>query len=180
LVLFLSILIIGSGHYDVISGKFNGVIYQIAHLNHSLEKFFADINRYPTTQEGLNILVKNTSNLSNWKGPYLKEDILNSHFNGKIIKDKWGNEFVYLCPPQYRFGNNPYNLYSKGKNQLDDYAGKDDITTWKKANKEKYYGEEAKLHIDQLSKISGLLLKITPFLILLLIVLKSFLRKKAK
>lgn len=39
----------------------------------ALDSFLRDIGRYPTTEEGLNVLLENESNLSDWGGPYLKE-----------------------------------------------------------------------------------------------------------
>ena len=39
----------------------------------ALDAFRLDIGRYPTTAEGLDVLVENQSNVANWKGPYLPE-----------------------------------------------------------------------------------------------------------
>jgi hypothetical protein len=163
----------GDDNYDRTSKELKLVLRQMLSISISMEKFFKDVKRYPTTPEGLTILVKNTNDWSNWKGPYIDKETLNLFFKGNITKDKWGNEFIYLCPPQYLFGNNPYNLYSKGKNQLDDHTKKDDIANWGEINLTFY--EEA----DLLMEIGNLLMKLIPFLILILVLLKFFLKRQA-
>ena len=52
----------------------------------ALETFHADFGRYPSKWEGLNALLKPSSTLKNWRGPYVDAD--NS-------VDPWGNEYVY-------------------------------------------------------------------------------------
>ena len=39
-----------------------------------LDSFRLDNGRYPTTREGLTVLIKNTSRLSTWAGPYIKQE----------------------------------------------------------------------------------------------------------
>lgn len=48
----------------------------------ALDQFRLDNGRYPTTEEGLEALFENKSNLSTWDGPYLKSP-------------KYINEFTY-------------------------------------------------------------------------------------
>lgn len=45
---------------------------QIADLDKSLELFKLDVGRYPTTEEGLDALVKRPGSVNGWSGPYLK------------------------------------------------------------------------------------------------------------
>ncbi|MDH4426140.1 MAG: type II secretion system major pseudopilin GspG [Acidovorax sp.] len=61
---------------------------QIADLDKSLELFKLDVGRYPTTEEGLDALVKKPSAANGWNGPYLK---------GGVPADPWGRP--------YRFAN---------------------------------------------------------------------------
>jgi general secretion pathway protein G len=61
---------------------------QIADLDKSLELFKLDVGRYPTTEEGLDALVKKPSAANGWNGPYLK---------GGVPTDPWGRP--------YRFAN---------------------------------------------------------------------------
>ncbi|OGW43619.1 MAG: hypothetical protein A2Y66_03880 [Nitrospirae bacterium RBG_13_41_22] len=49
----------------------------------ALDLFRLDNGRYPTTEEGLEILFKNKSNLSTWDGPY-------------VINDKFISDFTYM------------------------------------------------------------------------------------
>jgi len=65
---------------------------QIQMISTALDMFRADVGRYPTTQEGLEALVKRPETVPPqlWRGPYLK--------HGKLPKDPWGNPFVYYGP----------------------------------------------------------------------------------
>lgn len=59
---------------------------QIADLDKALELFKLDVGRYPTTEEGLDALVKKPGSANGWTGPYLK---------GGIPSDPWGNPYRY-------------------------------------------------------------------------------------
>ena len=67
---------------------------QIEGLETALKLYKLDNGVYPTTEQGLQALVERpeTQNvLQNWrKGGYLEK--------GKVPKDPWGNEFIYLSP----------------------------------------------------------------------------------
>ena len=67
----------------------------------SLEVFYADFGRYPTTKEGLSVLIKRPSTLVGWRGPY---------FEGDHSVDPWGNEYVYR---DFNDGAD-YDLFSYG------------------------------------------------------------------
>lgn len=62
---------------------------QIADLDKSLEIFKLDVGRYPSTEEGLEALVKRPGNVSGWAGPYLK---------GGVPADPWGHPYRYANP----------------------------------------------------------------------------------
>lgn len=59
---------------------------QIADLDKSLELFKLDVGRYPTTEEGLDALVKKPGSVNGWAGPYLK---------GGVPTDPWGHPYRY-------------------------------------------------------------------------------------
>lgn len=59
---------------------------QIADLDKSLELFKLDVGRYPTTEEGLESLVKKPGSANGWNGPYLK---------GGVPSDPWGHPYRY-------------------------------------------------------------------------------------
>ena len=67
---------------------------QIEGLETALKLYKLDNGVYPTTEQGLQALVEepDVENVSqNWrKGGYLEK--------GKVPKDPWGNEFIYLAP----------------------------------------------------------------------------------
>jgi len=69
---------------------------QIQLLSTALDLFRADVGRYPTTEEGLEALVKRPETVPPelWKGPYLK--------HGKLPKDPWGNSYIYYGPDDER------------------------------------------------------------------------------
>ncbi|HXI86118.1 MAG TPA: type II secretion system major pseudopilin GspG [Parvularculaceae bacterium] len=60
---------------------------QAANIASSLELFFLDFERYPTTEEGLTALAAAPSGLAGWRGPYLKDQ------SGLI--DPWGRPYLY-------------------------------------------------------------------------------------
>jgi len=74
-----------------------------------------DNGRFPTTQEGLAVLHKNTASLPNWKGPYLKKEPI----------DPWGKPYSYKSPGYH---NDDYDLYSLGPDGLEN--SEDDIGNW--------------------------------------------------
>jgi general secretion pathway protein G len=77
-----------------------------------LSVFEIDNGRYPTTAEGLKLLVENPGNMSTWTHAYLD----------KMPIDQWGHPYVYRCP-----GTNgaPFDIYSMGPDGIDGTA--DDI-----------------------------------------------------
>ena len=62
---------------------------QIADLDKSLELFKLDVGRYPTTEEGLESLIKRPVTVNGWTGPYLK---------GGVPSDPWGRPYRYASP----------------------------------------------------------------------------------
>ena len=73
---------------------------QIADLDKSLELFKLDVGRYPSTEEGLDALMKRPGSVNGWNGPYLK---------GELPKDPWGNAYRYTNP-----GNGSFEIVSLG------------------------------------------------------------------
>jgi general secretion pathway protein G len=93
---------------------------QIQMLANALDLFYLDIGRYPTSEEGLEILVKRPGNLPQWAGPYLDKG---------VPKDPWGRDYVYRFPGSHE---NTYDLYSLGADGSEGGEGENqDITNWK-------------------------------------------------
>ncbi len=63
---------------------------QISDLEKSLELFNLDVGRFPTTEEGLDALVRKPGSASTWNGPYLK--------GGSVPMDPWGRPYKYANP----------------------------------------------------------------------------------
>jgi general secretion pathway protein G len=92
---------------------------QIEALTNSLDLFFLDVGRYPTTQEGLVALVRRPPGADTWNGPYVK--------GGSIPSDPWRNNYVYVAPGAH--GN--YDLISYGSDGREGGEGSAaDITNW--------------------------------------------------
>jgi general secretion pathway protein G len=91
---------------------------QIRMLRTSLDTLRLDIGRYPTTQEGLQLLVAAPSEpelRAKWRGPYL---------DGDLPKDAWGHPYTYTYSGA---GHPPFALYSygpEGKPSTDGAASK--------------------------------------------------------
>lgn len=73
---------------------------QVEQLSAALDMFNVDNGRYPTTEEGLEALVKAPAGLDSWKGPYLAKPTL--------PVDAWKHPF------QYETKGDTYALYSLG------------------------------------------------------------------
>jgi len=73
--------------------KSKTAVVQIADLDKSLELYKLDVGRYPTTEEGLDALVKKPGSVNGWNGPYLK---------GGVPTDPWNHP--------YRYTNNGGNI----------------------------------------------------------------------
>ncbi len=83
----------------LVSPKFTGKVEeanvkttkaQIELLSSALESYYMDMREYPTTEQGLEALLKRPTGVSRtrWRGPYLKK--LN------LPKDAWDHDFIYL------------------------------------------------------------------------------------
>jgi len=92
---------------------------QIEDFGGTLDLFYLDNDRYPSTAEGLEALVQKPATLDRWNGPYLKKT--------KIPTDPWGNNYHYLSPG----GHGAYDLYSYGADNAPGGEKNDrDIVSW--------------------------------------------------
>ncbi|MFW6388967.1 MAG: type II secretion system major pseudopilin GspG [Desulfohalobiaceae bacterium] len=91
---------------------------QIELLGTALDSFRLDVGRYPTTEEGLQALRKEPSDVSNWNGPYLSKE---------IPEDPWGNEYQYKSPGEH----GDYDLWSYGADGQSGGEGDNaEVTSW--------------------------------------------------
>jgi len=96
---------------------------QVEGIETALKMYKLDNGQYPTTEQGLQALVAAPSSgtaLKNWRqGGYLEK--------GKVPKDPWGNDFVYLSPGV----RGEFDLSSRGADGEPGGEGKNkDINNW--------------------------------------------------
>jgi general secretion pathway protein G len=75
---------------------------QIQSFASALDLFYLDAGRYPSTSEGLAVLVKPASGLATWNGPYVK--------GGVLPNDPWGRPYMFRSPGE----RCPYEIVSYG------------------------------------------------------------------
>jgi general secretion pathway protein G len=104
------------GHVD--SAKVDTTRTQLSSLETALDAFRLDVGRYPTSDEGLTVIVNapadDSPGASHWRGPYLKH----------LPKDAWGNPFQYKAPGQH----GDYDLWSNGPSGKE--GSDDNVTSW--------------------------------------------------
>jgi len=93
---------------------------QIQSFASALDLFYLDTGRYPTSAEGLSVLVvRPGAGIAVWNGPYLK--------GGLVPNDPWGKPYVYRSPGEH----GSYDLVSLGSDGQEGGTGTAaDITSW--------------------------------------------------
>src|SRR5262245_28192942 len=90
---------------------------QIESFKNSVDLFFLDVGRYPTTSEGLAALVVRPANTATWNGPYLK--------SAAVPKDPWNNPYGYRAPGE---NGRQYEIVSQGAGGRE--GGDSAINSW--------------------------------------------------
>ncbi|MFG6489841.1 type II secretion system major pseudopilin GspG [Roseateles sp. BYS78W] len=91
---------------------------QIDALQKSLDQYRLDVGHYPSTEQGLAVLVDRPADEPKWAGPYLSK---------RLPKDPWGNDYQYRSPGEH----GEYDLLSFGKDGRPGGEGEDaDLTSW--------------------------------------------------
>ena len=62
---------------------------QISEIEKALEVYKLDVGRFPTSEEGLDALVKKLGSANGWNGPYVK---------GGVPTDPWSHPYRYANP----------------------------------------------------------------------------------
>lgn len=92
---------------------------QLEDLSAGLDLFKLDVGRYPSDDEGLQVLVEGGDSVLGWNGPYLRKK--------RLPLDPWNRDYVYAVPGQ----GNDYELYSLGADGEPEGAGEDaDLSAW--------------------------------------------------
>jgi len=94
---------------------------QVESFASSLDLFYLDAGRYPTTSEGLAALAARPGGIDAWNGPYLR--------TGQVPSDPWGRAYVYRSPGEH----GPYDIVSYGADGQQGGTGTAaDIESWKR------------------------------------------------
>lgn len=92
-------------------------------LKTSLERYRMDLGSFPTTGEGLAVLMTapaTAAGTGNWRGPYADAP------GGKAPLDPWGEPYQYRYPGTHN--KSGYDLFSKGPDKTE--GTEDDIGNW--------------------------------------------------
>ena len=94
---------------------------QVESFASSLDLFYLDNGRYPSTSEGLAALAQRPGGIESWNGPYLR--------SGAVPNDPWGHPYVYRSPGEH----GAYDIVSFGSDGQEGGAGTAaDIESWKR------------------------------------------------
>ena len=81
----------------------NAAKADVANLENAIERFYINMDRLPTTEEGLKVLADPPSgDEKKWRGPYIKE----------VKPDPWGRAYQYRAPGVH--GKNKFDIWSYG------------------------------------------------------------------
>lgn len=101
------------------SSKTKTAKLQIEELSGALDLYRLEVGRYPTTNDGLDVLVQKPSDAPNWSGPYLKKP--------QVPKDPWGFEYHYRAPGEH----GAFDIYSLGADNAEGGDGENqDVASW--------------------------------------------------
>ncbi len=92
----------------------------IESIEEALQAYRLDNSVYPSTDEGLEALIKkpNDPSITHWNGPYLQ----------RLTKDPWGHPYHYVYPGTH---GQPYDLFTLGADNQPGGKGVDaDIGNW--------------------------------------------------
>ncbi|MGR8979523.1 MAG: type II secretion system major pseudopilin GspG [Gammaproteobacteria bacterium] len=92
---------------------------QISQLSQALEMYKLDMDKYPTSSQGLSALVESPENSRRWNGPYLTKST--------VPLDPWQMEYHYISPGEH----GSFDLFSYGADEKEGGEGEDrDIVSW--------------------------------------------------
>ena len=92
---------------------------QVDALSAAVDSFHLDLGRFPTSDEGLKVLLDRPNEGTNWDGPYLKKR--------DSLTDPWGNPYLYRIPGRH----GDYDIYSLGSDNREGGEGDAaDVGNW--------------------------------------------------
>ena len=92
----------------------------VSELESAVERFYVHLDRYPSSEEGLKVLVEAPSGEEQkWRGPYIKI----------LRNDPWGNAYQYRSPGTHHAST--FDVWSRGADGADGGEGQNaDIGNW--------------------------------------------------
>ena len=92
----------------------------IAELENALQRYYVNMDTYPSTEDGLKALVeKPQGDDGKWRGPYIT----------MLRPDPWGTPYQYRFPGAHRPSS--FDLWSRGADKVDGGEGDGaDIGNW--------------------------------------------------
>lgn len=93
----------------------------VSELENAAERFYVHMDRYPTMDEGLKVLVDPPTGEDGkkWRGPYIKQ----------LRNDPWGNPYQYRVPGTHH--PTSFDIWSRGADGQDGGEGDAaDIGNW--------------------------------------------------
>ncbi|MBQ61369.1 MAG: type II secretion system protein GspG [Gammaproteobacteria bacterium] len=95
------------------SSKVKTAQTQVKMLKAALQSFRLDVGRYPSSEEGLKVLVYKLDSIKSWDGPYLEDE---------LPQDPWNTPYVYDFGSDNLQG---FALYSYGADNKEGGEGLD-------------------------------------------------------
>jgi general secretion pathway protein G len=92
---------------------------QIEDMGAALDLYRLEVGRYPSSNDGLEALVRKPNDARNWNGPYLKKN--------QVPQDPWGYDYQYRSPGEH----GPYDLLTLGSDNAQGGDGEaQDVVSW--------------------------------------------------
>lgn len=95
------------------SAKHKAARIQLETVGQSLGYYQMDMGGYPSTKEGLQLLLDPPKDNDLWNGPYVRD--------GRQLKDPWGHDLIYRSPGQKK----AFDLVSLGADGREGGRGDD-------------------------------------------------------
>lgn len=92
---------------------------QVDALSAAVDSFHLDTGRFPTSEEGLKVLIEAPSDTAEWDGPYIRKR--------ESLTDPWGRAYLYRVPGKAA----EYDIYTFGSDHAEGGEGDArDIGNW--------------------------------------------------
>lgn len=86
---------------------------QINQIEQAVQLFYIDVGRYPSSSEGLGVLITAPAGEGSWSGPYLDD--------AAAIVDPWERDYIYSAPDE----NDVFSISTLGRDGSTGGTGED-------------------------------------------------------